>query len=640
MKKYILILLITINISSYAQKLKDRIQGDWLCTKVLDSKGNPVAGKFGESTKFLKFSFKKSKFAISQVPYETEPVFPNDIDFISENSFDWFPDARYDLEERIYGVKELDGKKMVLSVKSKAGDSIFYHFINQNLFLFHHNDTIDNGIILLKHIKFQKDNPNLANRIGESQITNDPVYLTPRPLFEGFFGIELAQIKLPEDFKPDEISEELILEFDVSEKGAENYRIKKGFHEEINKELLRVMEKVHKDWKPVRINNSPVKTTMRFHIYIYTSFSEILFPFQKVTAKKKVEVPQSPVDLRFKDKEAGLIRFLYQNLKYPENSIKNKSVGYSIAGITITSNGEIKEISTINPIDEAIDRDVYEVLLRTKNKWLKCDTAKTDETFYIQVLYRIRMFGAKQVPWRPLEGIFHFVEPVFVAAEVSKNQEMPAPDDSVVVKLSQSLKSGNNEETIKNIDALIRRNPFKKEVYQLRMTLNKKLKRNDLIIKDLQKLQNFIPGVSLDELANAHCRKVARQDSVWQVRQSIYKTMAQLPGGAKEAQEPYTIAETMPQFPGGEKKMMNFIKNNLKYPVIAQENSVQGTVIVNFVIDREGLINRAKVMSSPDPLLSAEALRIIGLMPEWTPGMQDGKPVLVSYTIPFKFVLN
>lgn len=197
---------------------------------------------------------------------------------------------------------------------------------------------------------------------------------------------------------------------------------------------------------------------------------------------------------------------------------------------------------------------------------------------------------------------------------------MPAPNDFLVAKLSEFLKKGNNEEAIKNIDELIRRNPFKKELYQLRMTVNKKLKRTDLIVNDAQKLQNFIQGVTLDDLTNVYSREVARQDSVLQAHQPI--------------------VETMPQFPGGEKKMMEFIRYNLKYPNQAFLNNIQGTVIVNFVIDREGIISRAKVMSSPHPILSAEALRVISLMPDWTPGMQDGKPVTVSYTIPIKFMMD
>ncbi len=108
----------------------------------------------------------------------------------------------------------------------------------------------------------------------------------------------------------------------------------------------------------------------------------------------------------------------------------------------------------------------------------------------------------------------------------------------------------------------------------------------------------------------------------------------------EEVEQPFVVVEQMPQFPGGEKEMMKFIKANLKYPVIAQEMGVSGTVIVNFVVGRDGKISRIKVMRGIGSGCDEEAIRVLEKMPAWSPGKQGGKPVLVSYTIPIKFVLN
>jgi periplasmic protein TonB len=108
----------------------------------------------------------------------------------------------------------------------------------------------------------------------------------------------------------------------------------------------------------------------------------------------------------------------------------------------------------------------------------------------------------------------------------------------------------------------------------------------------------------------------------------------------EETEQPFVVVEQMPQFPGGEKEMMKFIKDNLKYPVIAQEMGVSGTVIVNFVVGRDGKISRIKVMRGIGSGCDEEAVRVLEKMPAWSPGKQGGKPVLVSYTVPFKFVLN
>jgi protein TonB len=103
---------------------------------------------------------------------------------------------------------------------------------------------------------------------------------------------------------------------------------------------------------------------------------------------------------------------------------------------------------------------------------------------------------------------------------------------------------------------------------------------------------------------------------------------------------PFIIVEQMPQFPGGEKEMMKFILNNLHYPVIAQEMGVSGTVIINFVVDREGKITDIKVARSIGSGCDEEAMRVLSIMPRWNPGKQGGKTVRVSYTLPFRFVIQ
>ncbi len=108
----------------------------------------------------------------------------------------------------------------------------------------------------------------------------------------------------------------------------------------------------------------------------------------------------------------------------------------------------------------------------------------------------------------------------------------------------------------------------------------------------------------------------------------------------EEADKPFIIVEQMPQFPGGEKEMMKFIKNNLRYPVSAIENGISGTVTVNFVVGRDGRITNIKVIRGIGGGCDEEAVRILEKMPAWSPGRQGGMAVLVSYTVPFKFVLQ
>ena len=102
----------------------------------------------------------------------------------------------------------------------------------------------------------------------------------------------------------------------------------------------------------------------------------------------------------------------------------------------------------------------------------------------------------------------------------------------------------------------------------------------------------------------------------------------------------YDVVEQAPEFPGGPQAMMQFIKDNLKYPQIAKENGIQGRVILQFVVDETGQVTDPKVIRSIDPSLDTEAIRLVLSMPRWMPGMQDGKAVAVRYTIPVIFKLE
>ncbi len=108
----------------------------------------------------------------------------------------------------------------------------------------------------------------------------------------------------------------------------------------------------------------------------------------------------------------------------------------------------------------------------------------------------------------------------------------------------------------------------------------------------------------------------------------------------KEQDELFTLVEKMPEFPGGDKEMMAFIVANTKYPAEARKKKIQGTSFVSFVVNKQGEVTETKIIRSAHPLLDKEALRMMSLMPKWTPGTQEGKPVLVQFTLPVKFALN
>lgn len=105
-------------------------------------------------------------------------------------------------------------------------------------------------------------------------------------------------------------------------------------------------------------------------------------------------------------------------------------------------------------------------------------------------------------------------------------------------------------------------------------------------------------------------------------------------------EETLTVVDVMPQYPGGDRELLKFIAQSIKYPTDAQEAGVQGRVLCSFVVDKKGNIVEPKIVRGIDPALDAEALRVIGMMPRWTPGRQDGKAVRVLYTVPITFRLQ
>lgn len=104
--------------------------------------------------------------------------------------------------------------------------------------------------------------------------------------------------------------------------------------------------------------------------------------------------------------------------------------------------------------------------------------------------------------------------------------------------------------------------------------------------------------------------------------------------------EAFDVVEKMPEYPGGMEGLMKFLQENIHYPEAASKAGIQGRVLVNFIVERDGRISNVHVVRKVNDDLDAEAVRVIGAMPNWTPGMQKGNAVRVKYTVPISFRLN
>ncbi len=106
-----------------------------------------------------------------------------------------------------------------------------------------------------------------------------------------------------------------------------------------------------------------------------------------------------------------------------------------------------------------------------------------------------------------------------------------------------------------------------------------------------------------------------------------------------QEQEIFRVVETAPAFPGGDGQRMKFLQDNIKYPQMARESGIQGTVYVTFVVERNGSVTDVKILRGIGGGCDEEAVRVVQNMPKWEPGKQRGKPVRVQFNMPIKFTL-
>ncbi len=102
----------------------------------------------------------------------------------------------------------------------------------------------------------------------------------------------------------------------------------------------------------------------------------------------------------------------------------------------------------------------------------------------------------------------------------------------------------------------------------------------------------------------------------------------------------FTVVEDQPEFPGGEAARQKFLEDNLRYPQMAREAGIQGTVFVTFVVERDGSVTDVRILRGIGGGCDEEAVRVVSMMPRWEPGRQRGQPVRVQFNMPIRFRLN
>ncbi|MDD4968537.1 MAG: TonB family protein [Paludibacter sp.] len=173
------------------------------------------------------------------------------------------------------------------------------------------------------------------------------------------------------------------------------------------------------------------------------------------------------------------------------------------------------------------------------------------------------------------------------------------------------------------------------EKLQLRDIIDGKLKKwyeNGNIQRETEYKGGKIDGLNLAYWENGQLKRMENYSNSKFINGKSYN----LEG--KEIQ--YSPIDEMPEFPGGEKALMNYISINLKYPVKMQKKGIQGKSILKFVVGKDGSITKIEIIRSATSVLDDEAIRVVKSLPKWKPGMLDGEPVSVYYTLPVNFKLE
>ena len=164
--------------------------------------------------------------------------------------------------------------------------------------------------------------------------------------------------------------------------------------------------------------------------------------------------------------------------------------------------------------------------------------------------------------------------------------------------------------------------------------------KEKMVIKEDKKVKDEVKSKQKEQIQSTPQAPTQSYNSSVQQNQN---NVAFNPGAKPEpvkTETVYDVVEEMPSFPGGASGLMAYLSQNIQYPVVAEENGIQGRVVLTFVVERDGSITDVRVVKSVDPSLDAEAKRVIRSMPRWKPGKQNGSAVRVKYTTPVTFRLQ
>ena len=290
------------------------------------------------------------------------------------------------------------------------------------------------------------------------------------------------------------------------------------------------------------------------------------------------EMPEFPGGMK------AMMQFIFSNVKYPAISQENGTQGRVITQFTVGKDGSITDAKVLRSVDPYLDKEALRVI-SAMPKW------------------KPGKQGGKVVATR-------FTMPIDFRLPSDEPEERPVIS-AITLKVDGAVPE---KPTLKIGD---------KEVSKI-LVDGKEVPIGD---KEVSKILVDGKEVPIGEFVENHPAAIGSF-----AEGDIHVTDA--------ADQVFEIVEEAPEFPGGMQAMMEYLAKNIRYPAKAHEANVQGRVITQFTVGKDGAIRDAKVVRSVSPELDAEALRVISAMPNWKPGKQGGKAVATQFTVPVVFRLT
>ncbi len=370
---------------------------------------------------------------------------------------------------------------------------------------------------------------------------------------------------------------------------------------------------------------------------------------------------------------SAFMKYLADGITYPAKAIENNEQGRVIANFVVEKDGSISNVKVIRGVTSALDAEAVR-LLNSMPNWQPGEHQNQPARvrFTLPVVFRLQgdNVPASSSPATPVSADADekgkMLDEVVVVAYSGGTKPIPASDESngdelFVVVENQPEYPGGNEALNKYISDSLRYPAVAKENGIQGRVITNFVVETDGSIADVEIVRGVDPALDKEAArliaAMPKWKPGTQRDQPVRVRFTLpvnFRLSNNPPTGetnnvqqqsnnvpSKDApEEIFVVVENQPQFPGGNAAMMKFIGDNVKYPKEAHEKGIQGRVISNFVVMKDGSISDVQIVRGVDPLLDAEAIRVLSSMPKWDPGKQRGQAVNVRYTLPVVFRLD